>query len=345
MRPGMRLGSRGAHGCSATASLRSPPPPAPHRPRTQTPLETRLPAPPPPGLYSFPAPTPLPGRRATAGQPRPPGLGPRPSSRRPGASPGDSPSELASSCLRPPTYLPRIGGWGRRGPVLLPLLGGRAGGPGGDSAGLSAAGAGAHRTGPVGAVARGCALAPGGEAAEGETGGIRSLLGNSCTDSGGWAGARGGGRRGGSCREGARGGEREGADAGRRRVRAHARARAHALSRTPSTPLLRSSLLGFPLPPALRARRETRSRPPGACSARDPNLGRVHAFPAEPLPWPSADLVPCRGDWPGLAWAGWAPPPRCPSQGTMGALSPQPARANFMFNLRLIRLSPWKRAA
>ncbi|XP_036728459.1 translation initiation factor IF-2-like [Balaenoptera musculus] len=69
-----------------------PPPPAPHRPRTQTPLETRLPAPPPPGLYSFPAPTPLPGRRATAGQPRPPGLGPRPSSRRPGASPGDSPS-------------------------------------------------------------------------------------------------------------------------------------------------------------------------------------------------------------------------------------------------------------
>ena len=46
-------------------------------------------------------------------------------------------------------------------------------------------GAGAHRTGPVGAAARGCALAPGGEAAEGGTGGIRSLHGNSCTDSGG----------------------------------------------------------------------------------------------------------------------------------------------------------------
>lgn len=126
---------------------------------------------------------------------------------------------------------------------------------------------------------------------------------------------------------------------------AHTRARTHALSRTPSSALPRSSLLGFPLPPALRARRESRSRPPGACSARDPNLGRVHAFPAQPLPWRSADLVPCRGDWPGLAWAGWAPPPRCPSQGTMGALSPRPARANFMFNLRLIRLSPWKRAA
>lgn len=251
---------------------------------------------------------------------------------------------MASSSLRPPTYLPRIGGWGRRGPVLLPLLGGRAGGPGGDSAGLSAAGAGAHRTGPVGAAARGCALAPGGEAAEGGTGGIRSLHGNSCTDSGGWAGARGGGRRGGSCREGARGGERSARTRTGGRRRAHTRALTRSLPHT-LRPALRSSLLGGSRAPALPARPEPRSRPPGACSARDPNLGRVHALPAEALPWPSADLVPCRRDWPGLAWAGWAQPPRSPSQGTVGALSPQPARCNFTFHLRLIRLSPRKGAA
>lgn len=163
-----------------------------------------------------------------------------------------------------PHLPPADKGWGRRGPVLLPLLGGRAGGPGGDSAGLSAAGAGAHRTGPVGAPARGCALAPGGEAAEGGTGGIRSLHGNSCTDSGGWAGARGGGRRGGS-RQG--GGEGRGEGARRRRERAHTRAH----SSLPHT-LLPSSILplpglqclpGAPQPPTrrlLHARAEPRAR-------------------------------------------------------------------------------------
>lgn len=187
-------------------------------------------------------------------------------------------------------HLPPAGkGWGRRGPVLLPLLGGRAGGPGDDSAGLSAAGAGAHRTGPVGASARGCALAPGGEAAEGGTGGIRSLHGNSCTDSGGWAGARGGGRRGGS-----RQGGGEGRGEGRARAPAPgacpgARTR---LSPAPSSPSLGSSLWpagaqrlpGAPQPPTrrlLHARSEPWARPrfsqlklcPGPAPTSSPGAG------------------------------------------------------------------------
>ncbi|XP_027411099.1 uncharacterized protein LOC113901208 [Bos indicus x Bos taurus] len=76
--------------CSHLTEKPADPRPAP--PEYSEALGTRLPAPPPPGFCSFPAPTPLPGRRAAAGQRRPPGLGPRPSSRRPGASPGGSPS-------------------------------------------------------------------------------------------------------------------------------------------------------------------------------------------------------------------------------------------------------------
>lgn len=104
--------------------------------------------------------------------------------------------------------------------------------------------------GTGGRCCAGCALAPSGEAAEGGTGGIRSPHGNSCTDSGGWAGARGGGRRKGA----ARGGEGRGDGA---------RTRARALSRTPST-LLGCPPLPFPgfLP---HAGPEPRSRPPGAC--------------------------------------------------------------------------------
>lgn len=159
----------------------------------------------------------------------------------------------------------------------------------------------------------------------------------------GWSAGRG--EEGRELQGGGEGRGEERADADGRAPGARTHARSHALSRTASTPPLRSSLLGGSLAPALPARPEPRSRPPGACSARDPNLGRVHALPAEALPWPSADLVPCRRDWPGLAWAGWAQPPRSPSQGTVGALSPQPARSNFTFHLRLIRLSPWKGAA
>ena len=72
IRPGMRLGGRGAHrGCAATSLQPADPRPAP--PEYSEALGTRLPAPPPPGFCSFPAPTPLPGRRAAAGQRRPPG--------------------------------------------------------------------------------------------------------------------------------------------------------------------------------------------------------------------------------------------------------------------------------
>lgn len=203
-----------------------------------------------------------------------------------------------------PHLPPADKGWGCRGPVLLPLLGGRAGGPGGDSAGLSAAGAGAHRTGPVGAPARGCALAPGGEAAEGGTGGIRSLHGNSCTDSGGWAGARGGGRRGGS-RQG--GGEGRGEGARRRRERAHSRAH----SSLPHT-LLPSSVPPS-AGPSVPAQSPAASHPAPAPRASRTS-GAFTLSPAEALPGPSADLVPCSGDWPGIAWSEWASPLPLPGQ-------------------------------
>lgn len=227
---------------------------------------------------------------------------------------------------RPPD-LPLGMGWGRRGPVLLPLLGGRAGGPGGDSAGLSAAGAGAHRTGPVGAAARGCALAPGGEAAEGGTGGIRSLHGNSCTDSGGWAGARGAGEE-----EETAG--RRGRGAGRRRS---ARARRGASSdcgraRTRSRALLPSSLrFSRPLParslllagsPPLPAAPKPRCRPPGAGSAPEPTLRRARALPSEALPRPSPGLC---------SRVGWAlllsPPP--PEQKDNGGFVPTASESQF----------------
>lgn len=252
LRPGMGLGGRGAHRGSAATSLRSPPPftrTAPHRLRTKKALETWLPAPPPTGLGSLPAPTPLPQRRAAAGQRRPPGLGPRPSSRRSGASQGGSPSELASSCLKPPTYLPRIGGWGRRGPVLLPLLGGRAGGPGGDSAGLSRLGPGLTGRDRW-ALLRGAARLLREERRPRE--GLEESAACTATaalipGAGREHGAGGGG-------EGAAGSGR-GAGRGRARPRAgaecaHTHARANALSRTPLLLPLLSCAPPFSVPPS-----------------------------------------------------------------------------------------------
>lgn len=189
---------------------------------------------------------------------------------------------------RPPPAPRRPGGWaGRR------------------LRGAVAAGAGAHRTGPVGAAARGCALAPGGEAAEGGTGGIRSLHGNSCTDSGGWAGARGGGRRGGSCRERARGGERESAAAGWRRVRAHTRARKRSLPHTPppSSPLLRSSLLGPSLSLVLSAGPSSAAaHPPPPALRATRTSGASTLSPLRRCPGPAPTLSPAAGT--GWAWPG-----------------------------------------
>lgn len=156
--------------------------------------------------------------------------------------------------------------------------------------GLSAAGAGAHRTGPVGTAARGCALAPGGEAAEGGTGGIRSLQGNSCTDSGGWAGEQGGGG-------GERGGNPQGGGEGRgegARDRG-ARGRAHALSRTPSTArgssLLRSSLPGSARSPALSACGSPAAVRPALSRREGRTSSASTPSPAEALSGPSVDLV------------------------------------------------------
>lgn len=221
-------------------------------------------------------------------------------------------------------HLPPAGkGWGRRGPVLLPLLGGRAGGPGGDSAGLSAAGAGAHRTGPVGAAARGCALAPGGEAAEGGTGGIRSLHGNSCTDSGGWAGARGGGRRGGSRQGGGegRGEGRESAPAPGASTDARAR-----LSPAHSPPSLGSSL--SPAWGSAPSRSPAAAHPAPAPRASR-TLGASSLLPAKALPGPGADLVPWSRDWPRLAWSEWAPPPPLPGQRDNRGLVPTAGEGQF----------------
>ncbi|XP_061024615.1 uncharacterized protein LOC133074680 [Eubalaena glacialis] len=72
MRPGMRLGGRGAHGCSATASLRSPPPPAPP-PRTARVLRRHW----RPGSPRRPRP----GSTASPPPPRSPGAGQRRDSR------------------------------------------------------------------------------------------------------------------------------------------------------------------------------------------------------------------------------------------------------------------------
>lgn len=120
---------------------------------------------------------------------------------------------------------------------------------------------------------------------------------------------RGAGRRGkGAAREGARGGERA-------RERAHARA--HSLSPAPPPPssaLLLSPSRGSSLSPALRACPEPRSRPPGACSASERNLGRVHALPGggsapaqrRPRPRPQGLAGASLGRVGTAAWATWA---------------------------------------
>lgn len=185
----------------------------------------------------------------------------------------------------------------------------------------------------MGAAARGCALAPGGEAAEGGTGGIRSLHGNSCTDSGGWAGARGGGGG-----EGAGKAGDEGRGEGARGSRERAQTRVH----SPLPHILIPASILPSLPPSAPAGSPTAAHPAPAPPARW-TWGASSLSSAEALFGLSPDLVPCRGVWPGLAWAGWAQPP--PGKGTMGTLFSQPARANFTFNLRLIWLSPWKGAA
>lgn len=249
-----------------------------------------------------------------------------PAARRPGARLGGSPSELASSSLRPPTYLPRIGGWGCRGPVLLPLLGGRAGGPGGDSAGLprlglSAAGVGAHRTGPVGAAARAArSLRAERRPREGlEESAACTATAALIPGAGRERGAGGGGRE---QPGGARGGETE---------RAHARARALALSRTPSTlhpPLLSSSPLPW-VPPSRLPSAPARSPAAAHPAPAELAIGTSGASALSPSPGsarPGADCARGRGDRPRLAWAGWAPPPLYPGKRTMGALSPQPSR-------------------
>lgn len=170
-------------------------------------------------------------------------------------------------------------------------------GLGGDFAGLSAAGAGAHRTGPVGAAALGCALAPGREAAGGGTGGICSLDGDSCTDSGGWAGAgRGGGRR-----KRAGGGGGAGRGGAGRGARARGGSVAGARTRLPQ----HSSLRGFSLSRALRpARSPTARQPPTqrwfGCG------GEQRARARSPELWRFLSPGP-RTLRQGLAWAGWVP--------------------------------------
>lgn len=241
-----------------------------------------------------------------------------PAARRPGARLGGSPRELASSSLRPPTYLPRMGVGGCRGPVLLPLLGGRAGGPGGDSAGrprlgLSAAGVGAHRTGPVGAAARAARSL---RAERRPREGLEESAARTATAAliPGAGRARGAGEGGREQPGGARGGETE---------RAHARA--HSRSPAPPPPssaVLRSPSLGPSLTPA---RSPAAARPAPAKLA----IGTSGASALSPSPGsarPCADCARRRGDRPRLAGAGWAPPPLYPGKRTMGALSPQPSR-------------------
>lgn len=101
--PGMELGCRGAHRGFAAASPGGLAPLPRKTPVLTKPGSPRLPAPPPPGLCSLPAPTPLPRRRAAAGQRRPPGLGPRPSSRPPAAQ------EPASEAAPVSWHLPASG--------------------------------------------------------------------------------------------------------------------------------------------------------------------------------------------------------------------------------------------
>lgn len=207
-------------------------------------------------------------------------------------------------------------------------------GRGGDSAGLAAAGAGAHRTGPVGAAARGCALAPGGEAAGGGTGGIRSPNGDSCTDSGGWAGAgRGGGRR-----------ERAGRASGRGRgagrgARARLGTASGARARLPHLPSFSCSSLSRALRPARSpaARQPPTQRGLGGSGEWQARARSTRA-PVLSRPWAA---LPATGS--GLGGVGKVAAATSGAIGQWGLLSLHPARANYTFNLRLIRLSPWKK--
>lgn len=145
-----------------------------------------------------------------------------------------------------------------------------------------------------------------------------------------------------AAREGARGGERA-------RERAHARARTRSLPHPLRPPPLSSSPPPGDPPsrlPSAPARSPAAAHPAPAQPASGTS-GASTLCPAEALPRPSADLGRCRRDWPGPAWAGWAPPPGLPGQKDNGGFVPSalPARANFTFNLRLIRLPPREGAA
>lgn len=115
-------------------------------------------------------------------------------------------------------------------------------------------------------------------------------------------------------------------------------ARAHALSRTPSTlsSALRSSLPRFlPRLPSAPARSPAA---PTELLLRVPAEPRARPRTPQPrlCPGPPATSSSAAGTHQGWPRQGGHRRRRYPGKGTMGALSPQPARANFTFNLRLI---------
>lgn len=299
-----------------TAGLRlphaGPAVPAPQNPSTSKHRKPRLPAPPPPPALQPPRPHAAPREQGSGGAAAPSRPGPAallPAARRPGARQEAAPVSWHLSASDP---LPTSHGWGGGGAgVPSSSRSSAAGRVGREATPRGCRGWGCPRLGPglTGRDRWGCALAPSGVAAEGGTGGIRSLHGNSCTDSGGWAAARGGETREASSEGGGEGrGEGQGA---------RTRARAHSLSPAPPPPssaLLLSPSRGSSLSPALRACPEPRSRPPGACSASERNLGRVHALPGggsapaqrRPRPLPQGLAGASLGRVGTAAWATWA---------------------------------------
>lgn len=264
----MGLGSRGAHRGSEAASLRG----LPSLPRKIWVLisnDRDLGSPRRPRLGS--AATPPPRRYPGAGKRRPPGLGPRPSSRPPPRRPpGREPQWVGTFQPQAPYLPPEDKGWGRGVP---------------SSSRSSAAGWVGREATPWGCLRLGPGLTGRDQWAL-LRGAARSLRAErrprevleesaACTVTAalipGAGLERGRGEKG---REqsgrGARGGERERADVGGAHI--HARAQL-SLARSPPS-------LGSSLSPAHSACPEPRSRPPGACFAREANLGRVHALPS-----------------------------------------------------------------
>lgn len=266
-----------------------------------------------------------PGCRAAAASCAPARAPPPPARRQPGVSWHPPASALD---------LPPGVGWGHRGPVLLPLLGGRAGGPG------------RRLRGAVGGWGRGSQDGTSGRCCAG----LRARSGRRGGRGRDWRnlqperrqlhrfrglGGRGAGRREEKTRGRGRGagrGEGRGSGEARPRERAHA-SRTTQASAAP--PCRAPSVLRAALQPGSPA-----AAHPGRVQMRWGTASACTLFGAPALPRPRA-AHPAPGS--ALGGVGTAVTAAAGAKGQWGLLSLYPARANYTFNLRLIQLSPLKK--